>query len=138
MDTKDFDDIINQVNPEDEKFVSKNLDISDQVRLFFSRHPAIKNQKQLADKLGKKPSEISKWLSGLHNITLESIIKMEIALGEDIIMTDTRAREKYAPKEHSEKDENQTNKINIDLGGTLTSLSFSKTATVPDALDVAA
>ena len=35
--------------------------------------------------LDKKPSEITKWLSGLHNLTLKSITKMEVALGVNLM-----------------------------------------------------
>lgn len=42
-------------------------------------------QKQLAEQMDKKPSEISKWLSGEHNFTLRSLAKLEAELGEDII-----------------------------------------------------
>jgi len=42
-------------------------------------------QKDLAEKLDKSPSEISKWLSGEHNFTLRSLAKLEIELGEDLI-----------------------------------------------------
>ena len=42
-------------------------------------------QKDLALRLGKKPSEISKWLSGKHNLTLRSLAKLEVELGEDLI-----------------------------------------------------
>jgi len=42
---------------------------------------------QFAQMLGKKPSEVSRWLTGMHNLTLKSIIKMEIALGVDLIHT---------------------------------------------------
>lgn len=39
------------------------------------------SQKDLAEKLGKKPSEISKWLKGEHNFTLRSLAKLEAELG---------------------------------------------------------
>jgi transcriptional regulator with XRE-family HTH domain len=39
----------------------------------------------LARALGKSESEISKWLTGLHNLELRTIYKIEIALGEDVI-----------------------------------------------------
>ncbi|MEZ4942834.1 MAG: helix-turn-helix transcriptional regulator [Saprospiraceae bacterium] len=42
-------------------------------------------QKDLAEKLGKSPSEISKWLSGEHNLTLRSLAKLEVELGADLI-----------------------------------------------------
>lgn len=42
-------------------------------------------QKELSDRLGKKPSEISKWLNGDHNFTLRSLAKLQAELGEDLI-----------------------------------------------------
>lgn len=44
-------------------------------------------QKDLADKLKKRPSEINKWLKGNHNLTLKTIAKLEAELGEPIIYT---------------------------------------------------
>lgn len=44
-------------------------------------------QKDLADKLNKKPSEINKWLKGNHNLTLKTIAKLEAELGEPILCT---------------------------------------------------
>lgn len=49
-------------------------------------------QKQLANQMGKTPSEISKWLSGNHNFTLRSLAKLEAELGAEII---------YVPKNDS-------------------------------------
>ncbi|MXN91281.1 helix-turn-helix domain-containing protein [Flavobacterium sp. Sd200] len=43
------------------------------------------NQKELADKLEKRPSEINKWLTGEHNFTLRSLAKLQVELGEPII-----------------------------------------------------
>jgi len=50
------------------------------------------SQKDLADKLQKRPSEISKWLSGDHNFTLRSLAKLEAELDAEII---------YVPKKDS-------------------------------------
>jgi len=44
-------------------------------------------QKNLAEKMNKKPSEINKWLKGTHNLTLKTIAKLEAELGEPIIFT---------------------------------------------------
>ncbi|MBN2683122.1 MAG: helix-turn-helix transcriptional regulator [Bacteroidales bacterium] len=40
---------------------------------------------KLAEKLDKKPSEISKWLSGEHNFTLRSLAKISAELGEPLL-----------------------------------------------------
>lgn len=50
-----------------------------------------KNQKDLAILLGKKESEISKWLRGTHNFTFKTISKIEAVLGEQIILTADQA-----------------------------------------------
>ena len=38
-------------------------------------------QKDFAEKLHKRESEVSKWLTGRHNFTLQTIAKIETALG---------------------------------------------------------
>lgn len=40
---------------------------------------------ELAEKMDKKPSEISKWLNGEHNFTLRSLAKLSAELGEPLI-----------------------------------------------------
>ena len=42
-------------------------------------------QKDLARKLHKRESEISKWLTGRHNFTMQTIAKIETALGCKLI-----------------------------------------------------
>ena len=54
-------------------------------------------QKDLAKVLGKSPSEVSKWLTGQHNLTLKSICAMEAALGEPIVVTEGGNREMAGP-----------------------------------------
>ena len=96
MASKIFAEMLRQVEPETKQYVAKNLAISRQVRHILAGHPTIRTQKDLAEALGKEPSEISKWLSGLHNIGLENITKMETVLGQDIILTVEQAKERYA------------------------------------------
>jgi transcriptional regulator with XRE-family HTH domain len=43
------------------------------------------SQKELAERLDKKPSEISKWLNGDHNFTLRSLSKLQAELGETLL-----------------------------------------------------
>ena len=42
-------------------------------------------QRDLAERMQKKPSEINKWLKGSHNLTLKTLAKLEAELGEPII-----------------------------------------------------
>ena len=43
------------------------------------------SQKKFAEQLGKRESEISKWLTGRHNFTLQTIAKIETALNCKLI-----------------------------------------------------
>ncbi len=52
------------------------------------------NKKELAEKLGKKPSEISKWLGGDHNFTLRSLAKLSAELGEPLLEVPKKASHK--------------------------------------------
>jgi len=44
-----------------------------------------KGRKDLALLLGKSESEISKWMSGSHNFTIQTLAKIQIALGELVV-----------------------------------------------------
>ena len=47
-------------------------------------------QKDLANKMNKRPSEINKWLKGNHNLTLKTLARLEAELGEPIISISTK------------------------------------------------
>ena len=70
-------------NPEIDKLVEKNLAIANKI------HDMLKERglkpADLARMLDKKPSEISKWLTGSHTFTTKTITKIETVLGDDII-----------------------------------------------------
>lgn len=84
---------------ENRLFVHKNLAISEQVEVL--RKEKGWTQKELAQKLGKTESEVSRLLSGLHNLTLKSITKLEAELGSDIIVTPIEASKKYKSTEYA-------------------------------------
>ena len=44
------------------------------------------SQKDFAKMMGKTETEVSRWLSGTHNLTLATLCKISVALGHDIIM----------------------------------------------------
>lgn len=82
-----------KAKPENKRYISKNLDIANQVHVLLEKKRI--NQKEFAKLLNKKESEVSKWLSGFHNLTLKSIAKMEAVLESDIILTPLKACDKY-------------------------------------------
>lgn len=43
-------------------------------------------QKDFAHLLGKRESEISKWMTGRHNFTTQTIARIEAALGNKVLM----------------------------------------------------
>jgi len=70
-------------NPEIDKFLERNLAITEKVNTILKERGLKK--REFAKMLGKNPSEITKWLTGLHNLTLKSITKMEVALNIDLL-----------------------------------------------------
>lgn len=70
-------------NTEIDRFVERNLAITEKVCSVLKERGIKK--KEFAAMLGKSPSEVSKWLSGLHNLTLKSITKMEEVLNINLI-----------------------------------------------------
>ena len=47
------------------------------------------SQRDLARKLGKTETEVSRWLSGTHNLTIATIAKIAAVLDDDIIKPTT-------------------------------------------------
>lgn len=45
------------------------------------------SQRDFARELGKTETEVSRWLSGTHNLTIATIAKMAVVLNDDIITT---------------------------------------------------
>ncbi|MEI6410574.1 MAG: helix-turn-helix transcriptional regulator [Bacteroidota bacterium] len=74
-----------RISPDTHRFVRKNLEIAQRVAHLLEQRNW--TQRDLANAIGKSESEISKWLSGQHNLTLKSIILLETALGSDILIT---------------------------------------------------
>lgn len=50
-------------------------------------------KKQFADALGKKPSEVTKWLSGQHNFTIRTLAMLSTFFGRPLIQTCPRKYE---------------------------------------------
>lgn len=75
--------IVSEAAPEQRRFIRKYAEIVTRVhQLLQDRN---ESPSSLAGRMGKSPSEISKWLSGEHNLTLRSLMKLEEELQADII-----------------------------------------------------
>lgn len=70
--------------------IGMSIDIVTQINEYMKPEMS---QRELAQKLGKKESEISKWLSGSHNFTLKTIAKIEEVFGKKIILVPMFAAE---------------------------------------------
>jgi transcriptional regulator with XRE-family HTH domain len=78
-----FDRILDRTSKETQRQVGKNLAIANRIIEILKSQD--KSQRDLAQLLNKSESEISKWLTGLHNFEIRTIYKIENALGEDVI-----------------------------------------------------
>lgn len=47
------------------------------------------NKKQFAESLGKRPNEITRWLSGEHNFTIATIAMLSVFFGKPIISVES-------------------------------------------------
>ncbi len=83
--SKYFDFALSQVSDEAKRFVDNNMKIANQIHSILEKQG--KTQKDLAELLGKRESQVSKWLSGMHNFTVKTISRIEDVLKEKIITT---------------------------------------------------
>jgi len=109
----------NTINQNNKQYVSKNLDISQQVFAILKEKGW--TQKDLAKKLGKYESDVSRMLSGLQNLTLKTITKLETILETDIILTPLKAKQqfetvKYVPMKVEVKQNIDTNILDTSPG----------------------
>lgn len=63
--------------------VDLSFDISDRIDALM--HERGLTKKQFADAIGRRPSEVTKWLSGQHNFTIATIAMLSAFFGQPII-----------------------------------------------------
>lgn len=63
--------------------VDLSFEISDRIDALMRQRGLSK--KQFADALGRRPSEITKWLSGQHNFTIATLAMLSSFFGQPII-----------------------------------------------------
>ena len=72
-----------KVSPEVRRRIDLSFLIVDRIHTVLEQRGL--RQKDLASMLDKKESEISKWMRGTHNFTIETISQIEKVLGEPIL-----------------------------------------------------
>ena len=70
------------LSAQDKAVIDDAFALADRISFLLKKHKI--TQKELADKLGKRESEVSKWLSGGHNFTQSTLTKISLALGEPV------------------------------------------------------
>ncbi|MCM1093353.1 MAG: helix-turn-helix transcriptional regulator [Lachnospiraceae bacterium] len=62
-----------------------NLSFAISDRIYELMHQRGLTKKQFADALGRRPSEITKWLSGQHNFTIATLSMLSAFFGQPIV-----------------------------------------------------
>lgn len=78
-----FDEMLAGISPVIRQEVALEFDISNRIYELMTKRGLSKLQ--FAEALGKRPSEITKWLSGQHNFTIRTIALLSAFFGESLI-----------------------------------------------------
>jgi antitoxin component HigA of HigAB toxin-antitoxin module len=76
-------ELLGEISPEDRAQTRLSFEISNKLDALMQERGLSK--KQLADASGKRPSEITRWLSGEHNFTIATIGMLSAFFGKPII-----------------------------------------------------
>ena len=76
-------ELLSDISPEERTEARLSFQISN--RLDFLMKEKGLSKKQLADAIGKRPSEITRWLSGEHNFTISTLAMLSTFFGQPII-----------------------------------------------------
>ena len=78
-----MDEIRESISPEMKMQMELSVAIAN--RIYDILEEKGMTQKDFARLMGKTETEVSRWLSGTHNMTLATLCKISIALGENLL-----------------------------------------------------
>lgn len=81
--TKSLEEILGPIPERLQEETELSFQISD--RIFSLMQERGLTKKQFADAIGKRPCEITKWLSGQHNFTIATIAMISSFFGKSIL-----------------------------------------------------
>jgi transcriptional regulator with XRE-family HTH domain len=70
--------LLSEITPEEQEKTNKRMILA--AKIDKARLKKGWSKKELADRMGKRPSEITKWLSGTHNFTTDTLFDLEYKL----------------------------------------------------------
>lgn len=76
-------ELLRDITPEDRTEAKLSFQISNRIDVLMKEKGLSK--KQFADAVGKRPNEITEWLSGEHNFTINTIAKLSAFFEKPII-----------------------------------------------------
>lgn len=77
-------DLLGDITPEERAEARLSFQISN--RLDALMHEKGLSKKQLADAIGKRPNEVTRWLSGEHNFTISTLSRLSSFFGQPIVI----------------------------------------------------
>lgn len=78
-----YREMVTLVPPEIKEEINLSFAISNKIDVLMQERGLTK--KQFAEQLGKRPSEITRWLSGQHNFTVSTLAMLSAFFGKSII-----------------------------------------------------
>ncbi|MCQ2244256.1 MAG: helix-turn-helix transcriptional regulator [Bacteroidaceae bacterium] len=78
-----FNELISSVPKDIKAELDLSFAISNRIYQLMAERGLTK--KQFADAIGKRPSEITKWLSGQHNFTIRTLSQLSVFFGKNLI-----------------------------------------------------
>jgi len=85
-----IDSILRNLDPKLEKQVEFRMKLA--AKIDNARKKLGWSKKLLAEKLSKRPSEVSKWLSGTHNFTSDTLFEIQYLMGVELINVDDKPK----------------------------------------------
>lgn len=76
-------ELLSDIKPEERAEARLSFQISNRIDALM--HERCLSKKQLADAIGKRPSEITRWLSGEHNFTISTLAMLSSFFGKPIV-----------------------------------------------------
>lgn len=76
-------ELLDDIKPEERAEARLSFQISNRLDSLMQEKGLSK--KQFADAIGKRPSEITRWLSGEHNFTISTLAMLSTFFGQPII-----------------------------------------------------